>query len=111
MTKHADDKVPADGTERVNLRRAPRHPVHIRALLHKGSSFQTTTITDLSSGGAGLESAVGIFPADMIEIELMDGRRIAGKVSWWLMGCCGVQFLEELASDDPLLINYTYRQG
>lgn len=83
-------------------RTSVRHTVHIEAILHANGEAQRTIIDDLSTGGAGLNGAIGIYANDNIEIELADGRRLAAEVAWWLTGCCGIKFREPLQPDDPI---------
>jgi len=85
------------------LRKFSRQLVNIRAFLHFGGRFQSTLIRDLSQSGAGLRGAVGVIPGDRVNIELLDGRSISGKVKWWLAGNCGVAFDTALEDNDPLL--------
>lgn len=89
-------------TEFQERRASVRHAVHIKAILRADGKAQPTIIDDLSTGGAGLNGAIGIFANQHVEIELPDGRHLPGKVAWWLSGCCGIQFREPLKPDDPL---------
>ena len=93
---------PSPQSAAAERRQNARHAVHIDAVLHAGDKSQATIIDDLSIGGAGLDGAIGIFANDHVEIELADGRRLPGKVAWWLSGTCGVQFAEPLRPDDQL---------
>ena len=83
-------------------RASVRHDVHIAATLHAGGRSQPTVIDDLSTGGAGLNGAIGIFANERVEIQLANGRRLSGTVAWRLSGCCGIQFHEPLLEQDPL---------
>jgi PilZ domain len=85
-------------------RRHQRYSVRIAALLHARGKTQPVMINDLSTGGAGIESVIGIYSDDFVELELECGRRISGTVIWWISGCCGVQFDQTLSTNDPLLI-------
>jgi hypothetical protein len=78
------------------LRQEHRMRTQIRALLYAGRRFQTTTISDLSRSGAGIDAASGVLPGDLVALQLLDGRAIAGQVRWWLAGRCGIAFLEPL---------------
>ena len=84
------------------MRKTPRLPVHIRALLHCGSKFQSTVVHELSTDGAGLSGATGITPGDAVTLQVLDGRAINGKVKWWFAGKCGIAFDRELMREDPL---------
>jgi hypothetical protein len=103
MTLDTETIERAPQRRRVDLRRSPRHSVRLRALLHRANRFQTTIIHDLSVHGARVDGAMGVYPGDVVEIWLMGGRKIAGRVAWWLMGSCGIEFSEPLTDDDPLL--------
>ncbi len=86
------------------LRKHPRFPTNIRALLYCRHRFQTTVISDLSQGGARLTGALGIMPHDNVTIQLLNGREIKGTVLWWLNGHAGLAFKTPLAENDPLLL-------
>src|SRR5450432_1097920 len=86
------------------FRQHERTPVCIRAIFHLRGQFQTTTILDVSVGGACLEGAYSMMPGDKIVIELTNGRKLAAEARWWICGRCGVSFAEKLAESDPLLI-------
>ncbi len=85
-------------------RRFARKTVSIRALLHCNGKFQTTTIEDLSQGGARLRGAEGISVGDIVLVELLNRRQLRGEVRWWLANQCGLSFTEGLADNDPLLL-------
>ena len=99
------EKVMDESLKHLRERKSPRQPVKIRAFLHFGGRFQSTIITDLSSGGAGLQGAVGVIAGDKVTLEFLDGRTISAQVKWWLAGNCGVAFDSDLEKDDPLLTN------
>lgn len=86
----------------VERRASVRRAVDIPATLHANGETQPTVIDDLSTGGAGLNGAIGIYANQHVEIELADGRRLSGKVAWWLSGCCGIQFAQPISDTDPL---------
>lgn len=96
-----NDAVGSAGQSTIR-RKTPRAAVRIRALLHCGSTFQSTIVHELSRDGAGLSGASGIAPGDVVMIQFLDGRSIAGKVKWWMAGKCGIAFDRDLPSDDPL---------
>jgi PilZ domain len=85
------------------VRQHERIPVNIRAILHLRGQFQTTTIRDLSVGGACLDGAYGVMPGDKLVIELTNGSKFTAEARWWICGRCGVAFAERLAESDPLL--------
>ncbi len=98
-----DDNAAVEGADQSTIRRkTPRATVRIRALLHCGSTFQSTIVHELSTDGVGLSGASGIAPSDVVTIQFLDGRSISGKVKWWIAGKCGIAFDRELKPDDPL---------
>jgi hypothetical protein len=106
MNLTPDDRTTPDADELPydERRRHRRYATHIRAVLQGGGRSQSTIINDLSAGGAGLTSALGVESNDSVVLQLEDGRRIQGIVAWRISGCCGVQFDQELAAADPLLV-------
>ena len=86
----------------VERRRIERIPVRIRGVLYHREHFQTTTIENISTGGAGLNGAVGVVPGNEVTIRLINGRELSGEVVWWLAGRCGISFHAELDANDPL---------
>jgi PilZ domain len=91
------------------LRRDSRYATSIRALLYKGDSFQSTTIRDVSAGGAGLRGAIGVMAGDKVTLQLLDGRQLDAVVRWWLASCCGLAFSQPLDPDDRLLVRHGER--
>lgn len=85
-------------------RQALRIQVQIAAYLHAADEIQETVITDLSIDGAGLDGAIAISTGDLVEIELINGRRIPGLVIWRLMGSCGIQFSAPLSPNDSIFL-------
>jgi hypothetical protein len=86
------------------LRTHERYSVNIRALLHLRDRFQTTTIRDVSIGGACLEGAYAVVPGDRIVLQLNNGRTLNAAVKWWACGRCGIAFEDVLLASDPILI-------
>ncbi len=97
---------PISSVARINrraLRRHVRTQVRIRAVLYYSTSFRSVIIKNISEGGAALECSTSLIRNDAITIKLISGRSIDARVRWWLGGICGVQFVEPLKSNDPLL--------
>ena len=106
-SRHASVAAMVDGafggrSQSLIMRKTPRLSIHIRALLHCGSKFQSTVVHELSTDGAGLSGATGIAPGDAVTLQFLDGRAIDGKVKWWFAGNCGIAFDRELMREDPL---------
>ena len=81
-----------------------RYTVNIRTLLHLRDRFQTTTIRNISIGGACLERAYAVLPGDHITLQLNNGRKLVARVIWWAYGRCGIAFESPLPESDPLLV-------
>jgi len=81
----------------------PRHPTKLHVLIYARGRFQTTTISDLSLGGACLRGAFGVMPHDKVSLQLLDGRKLNASVRWWVNGHCGVVFEHPLQPDDALI--------
>jgi hypothetical protein len=94
---------PTSATIRV-LRRHPRLPTQLRAILATDRGFQPTTIRDVSRGGVGLAGAIGLLPGDLVEVQLLTGQRYKGQLRWWCNGHCGVAFDTAISDQDPLLM-------
>ena len=90
--------------EAANVRRDRRVPISIRALCYSRSRFSTVQIVNISNGGAALKGVGSLMANDPVEIVLLDNRKLTGKVRWWLMGACGVQFDTRLDEGDALLV-------
>ena len=85
------------------LRRFDRQPVQIRAVLYCGDTFQTISIRDISTGGAGIDGCNCLMQNDKVTIKLLNGRCLDAHVRWWFAGVCGVQFVKQLKEADVLL--------
>lgn len=92
------------GSSVRRLRSHERYGVNIRALLHLRDRFQTTTIRDVSIGGACLDGAYAVVPGDRIILQLNNGRTLNAAVKWWACGRCGIAFENALMANDPILI-------
>jgi PilZ domain len=85
-------------------RRHDRVATDIPAILHVRGHFRGVTIRNIAPGGASLLGGFALFRGDRIEIELLNGRRLPGRIAWSLGNRCGIAFKELLKSDDPLLL-------
>jgi hypothetical protein len=77
-------------------RKAERTSTRVQVLVHCGGRFQSATVVNYSFVGLQLEGTFGLIPTDRVEIELMSGDRLPGKVEWSLGGQTGVVFFEPL---------------
>jgi hypothetical protein len=69
---------------------------------YRGARFQAFA-RDVSAAGLGLDHAAGLMLKQVIEVELKDGRTLAGTVAWAKHGRAGIEFLTALAPNDPLI--------
>jgi hypothetical protein len=86
-------------------RRDERRKILIRAICHFRATFAPVEIVDISKGGYGMSAAPSLQAGDLVEIVLLNGRKLPGSVRWWINGRCGVQFTGRLEEDDPLILN------
>ncbi len=84
-------------------RRHDRVATDIPAILHVRGHFRGVTIRNIAPGGASLRGGFALYRGDPVDIELLNGRRLPGRIAWSLGDRCGVAFAESLPSDDPLL--------
>lgn len=85
------------------LRRHPREATNTRGVVHYGVASVAVRISNISTGGIGVEGAAGLFPGTEVKIALVTGEARSGVVRWWLAGSCGIEFDELLVPDDPFL--------
>jgi PilZ domain-containing protein len=90
-------------------RQFERTPLRANAFVHRGARFQRAQIVDYSQGGLQLEGTFGLIRQDPIQIELMSGMRISGKVAWSLGAHTGIVFAEPLPSTHPAIVELTRR--
>ncbi len=79
----------------------------INAFVHCHGHFQNAKITDFSAGGMRLSGTFGLHTRDPVEIELISGTKLAGRVIWSLGERAGITFLEPLGENHPAMIELT----
>jgi hypothetical protein len=90
-------------------RQHERTPVRANAFVHHGSRFQRAQVVDYSHGGLQLEGTFGLTKQDAIQVELITGVRIAGKVAWSLGSHTGIVFPELLPPTHPAIVELARR--
>jgi|SRR5436190_1683865 len=90
-------------------RQFERTPLRANAFVHRGARFQCAQIVDYSQGGLQLEGTFGFIEQDPIQIELISGVRITGKVAWSLGAHTGIVFPEPLPSTHPAIVELARR--
>ena len=81
----------------------------VNAFVHCRGQFQATKIIDYSAGGLRLEGTFGLIQTDHVQIELMSGTRVAGRVAWSVGAQTGIIFSDPLPADHPALIELSRR--
>jgi len=84
-------------------RKVERTSTRVQVLVHCRGRFQSAKIVDYSPVGLQLEGTFGLIPTDRVQIELMSGARLPGKVEWSLGGQTGVVFSEGLDAAHPAM--------
>jgi hypothetical protein len=90
-------------------RQFERIPVKANAFAHRGQRFQRAQIVDYSRGGLQLEGTFGLIKQDAIQVELISGVRISGKVAWSLGSHTGIVFSEPLPATHPAVLELARR--
>ena len=90
-------------------RRFERTPLRANAFVHRGARFQRARIVDYSQGGLQLEGTFGLIRQDPIQIELISGVRVSGKVAWSLGAHTGIVFPEPLPPTHPAIVELARR--
>jgi len=93
----------------LSCRQFARTPVRANAFIHCRGQFQRAKVIDYSSGGLQLEGTFGLIKTDPIQIELISGARLPGRVAWSLGTQTGVVFSETLPSSHPAMVELSRR--
>ena len=84
-------------------RRLPRFALKKRCRIFSGHRVVDATTLDVSTGGIGIATNAAFELKSDVVVEIDGGRRVAGHVAWLKPGRLGMQFADDLATDDPLL--------
>jgi hypothetical protein len=97
----ADGRIimPGWASRRQHERRAANLGVAIQS---RGRVFKGI-VTDVSSGGVGLDHVAGLHSGDGVTLQFESGRRVSGTIAWSMDKRAGVKFLRDLTPNDPLL--------
>ncbi len=90
-------------------RQFERRVVKANAFVHSGGRFQRAKVVDYSQGGLQLEGTFGLMKRDTIQIELLSGTRVPGRVAWSLGAHTGIVFAEILPTTHPAMVELTRR--
>ena len=82
----------------------PRRAVCQSCSVHYAGKDYPAFVSDISAGGAGLESVPPMQRGMPVALDLESGRVITGSVAWSSAPLAGIAFDKPLAHDDPLLL-------
>jgi PilZ domain len=91
-------------TIKPRRRQSERTPVKVQVFVHCRGRFQRAKITDFSQSGLQLDGTFGLINTDVVQVELVSGVRMLGKVEWSLGGQTGVTFSQPLAASHPAMV-------
>jgi hypothetical protein len=94
-----------------SFRRSTQTPVKANALVHFRGQFQRAKVIEYSARGLLLQGTFGLVEADCIQIELISGARLTGRVAWSLGAQTSVTFPEPLPSGHPAMIALARRSN
>jgi hypothetical protein len=92
----------------IERRKSVRAATAINAFVHCRGRFQHAKIIDYSAGGLRLSGTFGLHTSDPVEIELISGTRLHGRVTWSLGERIGISFLEQLGEEHPAMIEIVH---
>jgi hypothetical protein len=92
-------------------RKVERTSTRAQVLVHCRGRFQSAKIVDYSHVGLQLDGTFGLIPTDRVQVELISGARLLGKVEWSLGGQTGVVFSERLDASHPAMMELDRKAG
>ncbi|MGE5511648.1 MAG: PilZ domain-containing protein [Bacteroidota bacterium] len=87
------------------LARIKRKTVRCPALVHQGNLFQRVMVVDFNASGLGLDHTFALTVGQRVEIEVLTGHRLAGKVAWAIGSRAGVEFARPMSARDPTYVH------
>jgi hypothetical protein len=84
----------------VDQRSTPRVPVDCGASLIDGAGTSEVRITDISTGGLGIETSFDLGEDNIVTIKVND-IVLPGRVKWCKRGRAGIAFEQSLLDDSP----------
>ncbi len=89
----------------IEERREDRQSRGLRVWIEAEGQREPATLQDISTGGMGLAFCETRPVGSQIIVELADGRRLCGIVTWASNKRIGARFLQPLMRTDPLLVS------
>jgi hypothetical protein len=90
-------------------RQFDRKPVKANAFVYSRGGFQRAKVVDYSEGGLQLDGTFGLVRRDVVELQLISGRRLSGQVAWSVGRQTGIVFSEPLHGNHPAMIELLQR--
>ncbi len=87
----------------ASRRQHERRAANLGVLVHSAGKIIKGIVTDVSSGGVGLDHVTGLRSGDGVTLQFESGRRVSGTIAWSMDRRAGVKFLRDLQPNDPLL--------
>jgi hypothetical protein len=92
-------------------RKFERTATKVQVFVHCRGRFQRARIADYSQVGVQLEGTFGLIRRDLVQIELISGVRVPGRVEWSLGGQTGIVFSEPLDAKHPAMVELARKAG
>jgi hypothetical protein len=87
----------------ASRRQHERRAANLGVIIQSGGRVIKGIVTDVSSGGVGLDHVAGLRAGDGVTLQFESGRRVSGSIAWSMDKRAGVKFLRDLTPNDPLL--------
>jgi hypothetical protein len=87
----------------ASRRQHERRAANLGVIVQSGGRAIKGIVTDVSSGGVGLDHVAGLRSGDGVTLQFESGRRVSGTIAWSMDKRAGVKFLRDLTPNDPLL--------
>lgn len=97
--------------ELTGRRKIERASSGLQVLVHVRGRFQRAKIANYSQEGLRLDGTFGLIARDLVQIELISGLRVPGKVEWSLGGQTGIAFCERLDMSHPAMVELARNAG
>jgi hypothetical protein len=97
------------GKLKRTLRKWRGRNIKTSAFVYRDARFQRAQIVHYSRTGLLLSGTFGLINQDAVEVELISGLRICGRVAWSLGTYTGIAFSEKLPDTHPAIVELTRR--
>lgn len=97
----ADGRITMPGW--ASRRQHERRAASLGVLIQSRGRTSKGIVTDVSTGGVGLDHISGLRSGDGVTLQFESGRRVSGTIAWCMDKRAGIKFLRDLTPNDPLL--------